>query len=241
MQEAYLDRLPNDLRAFVGDIERSGVAITVVVDGSRAGRDPGHPDPLACNIEAGGAEILIPEENHFPESAVLHELLHVRRFLIDCVPKVVICDEYWTPELEMVFVQLDNNIEHLVIVPEELQTRPQRRERWIRIMWRIAGDIRSGAIVGRDAEFLAIYTSTFNRLVLNDTEFESASTSMLGERGLSDRAARFHDAVVPALESKEAAVRECAAQFDLDERAICLEYLDPDTGLSREVPLVVRT
>jgi len=235
MENDYLARLPDDLRAFVMDIEREAeIDIKVAVDGSRAGRRPGEPDPLACDIDEDGATILIPRADYFPDGSVLHELLHINRFLVEQVPQINVCEAHWSPQLETVFGQLDNNLEHLVIVPEELRRRPARRDRWVSVIDRTLNEIRSGKLQQADRDFLGIYTLAFIDHVLNDPALRERSESILDGLGLRDRAVVFRDAIIPALASKEATTRICVEQFRLVEDPICFDYLDPRSSSRRQ-------
>jgi hypothetical protein len=235
MKNHYLSILPDDLQAFVIDIEReAGIDIRVTVDDSRTGRHPGEPDPLACDIDEDGATILIPRADYFPDGSVLHELLHINRFLVEQVPQINICDTHWDPQLEAVFRQLDNNLEHLVIVPEELRRRPARRDRWVSVIDRTLSEIRSGKLQQADRDFLGIYTFAYIEHVLDDSCLRKRSESILNGLGLRDRAVAFRDAIIPALASKEATTRICAEQFRLVEDPICFDYLDPRSSSRRQ-------
>jgi hypothetical protein len=236
MKKQYIAKLPVDLQTFVIDIEReAGIDIRVAVDDSRTGRYLGEPDPLACNIDEDGATILIPHADYFPDGSVLHELLHINRLLVEQVPQINICDTHWDPQLETVFRQLDNNLEHLVIVPEELRRRPARRDRWISVIERTLSEIRSGKLQQADRDFLGIYTLAFIEHVLNDSCLRERSESILDGLGLRDRAVAFREAIIPGLASKEATTRICVEQFRLLEDPICFEYLDSRSSSRRQV------
>ena len=235
MKKHYLAKLPVDIQSFVIDIEREAeIDIRVAVDDSRAGRHQGEPDPLACDIDEDGATILIPRADYFPGGSVLHELLHINRFLVEQVPQINICDNHWDPQLETVFGQLDNNLEHLVIVPEELRRRPARRDRWISVIDRTLSEIRTGKLQQADRDFLGIYTLAFIEHVLNDPCLRERSESILDGLGLRDRAVAFREAIIPALASKEATTRICVEQFRLLEDPICFEYLDSRSSSRRQ-------
>ena len=235
MKNNYLTMLPDDIQAFVLDIELKAVIdIRVAVDDSRTGRHPDEPDPLACDIDEDGATILIPRADYFPDGSVLHELMHINRFLVEKVPRINICDSHWDPKLETVFAQLDNNLEHLIIVPEELRRRPARRGRWVLVIERTLSEIRSGKLLQGDRDFLGIYTLAFIEHVLDDSCLRESSESILDELGLRYRAAAFRDAIIPALASKETTTRICVEQFHLVEDYICFDYLDPRSKSRRQ-------
>lgn len=113
----YYGRLPADIRLLVDRVEdAAGIDIAVAVD-------PEREDSMGVYIEETGATISIPNIEYFPDGAVLHEVLHIRRLLCEGIPRIVDNIRYasWKPETHAALRDLDNNLEHLVIVPEELR------------------------------------------------------------------------------------------------------------------------
>ena len=208
----------------------SGIEIKVTLDESRAGRYFDEPDPLACVVTEAKAQILIPSRDSFPEGAVLHELLHIQRFLVEGVPQLVVCEHHWHPDLEKVFTQVDNNIEHLVIVPKELEQRPDRRDRWIAVMTRVLAQLRSPEILPADRTFLGIYSWVFIERVLNDKTLLAQYAATLAPLNLMERALDFSRDIAFVLPSKEAAVHALVEQFHLAEECLCLHYFYPKKG-----------
>ena len=124
MNSAYLDRLTPAVQAFVLEIERAAnIEIDVKVDSSSDGRGPDGAGILACDIDKRGVTLLAPNDAYFPDGGVFHELLHVRRIFVERVPKLAANLDFahWTPQLENGLTTLDNDLEHWVIVPEEIR------------------------------------------------------------------------------------------------------------------------
>jgi hypothetical protein len=99
----YLNCLEPDTRNLVAEIEQSGgVEIEVTVDPSRAIGRSDRAIPLACQVENCNARILIPRADYFPDASVVHELLHIQRFLSLGVPRIIVAETFkgWTPELD---------------------------------------------------------------------------------------------------------------------------------------------
>lgn len=235
MNREYLDRLPIDLHRMVAGIEsESGMKIEVKIDSSRAGRYFNEPDPLACVVNEYKAQILIPSHDIFPEGAVLHELLHIQRFLVEGVPQLTVCENHWCPALEKVFTQVDNNLEHLVIVPKELIQRPERLDRWIAVMTRVLQHLKSVEIDPADRAFLGIYSWVFIDHVLNHDDLREKYTSALAPLNLMERALEFSRVITPTLSSKESAVRAFVEQFNLSEEYLCLDYFDTRQGTCQQ-------
>lgn len=144
MRKKYLVRLGSEIQALVEDIERhSGIEICVETNDSRISRNTGEPDPLACVVNESEARLLVRSTTELSDGPVLHELLHIHRFLVDGVPQISVCDDRWSPDPERVFMQLDNNLEHLVIVPIEIQRIQERHALWVKKFRRILSQVRA--------------------------------------------------------------------------------------------------
>jgi len=103
MNKKYLDQLESDTIQLVLLIEKhTEKEINVDEVPMRTN--------LACEIE--NTTILTPE-GIFPDSSVLHELLHIRRFIVDDVPQLAVCHDYFfdDPNFETRVSKLDNNLE----------------------------------------------------------------------------------------------------------------------------------
>ena len=57
---------------------------------------------MACEIDEHGARLLIGNPAYFPDASVFHELQHIRRILLEGVPRIVVCEgfEPWSPQLD---------------------------------------------------------------------------------------------------------------------------------------------
>lgn len=227
MKDEHLNRLGSDIQAFVKDIEhRSRIEIEVETDDSRVGRNTGEPDPLACLVNESEARLLVPSTIELSDGPVLHELLHIHRFLVEGAPQISVCEGHWNPDLERVFAQLDNNLEHLVIVPIEIQRIPERRTCWVTKLRRVLSQVQHGQLLKADQRFLAIYGRLFVDHVLKDNALIEWSASILETLGLSSEAETFRQGMLSVLPSKEGAVRVVVDLFNLDPSVICLDYLN---------------
>lgn len=131
MQSEHLVRLSKPVQQLVLEVEEgSGVEINVILDPKQNEGGTGQ-GILAVVIKAQSIQLFAPTNGYFPDGAVLHEVLHVRRFHVDGVPKLALADsEEWDKGFSDALGDLDNAIEHVVIVPEELQFHPDRRKHW---------------------------------------------------------------------------------------------------------------
>lgn len=228
MQNAYLDRLPDDVRFFVNQIEQdSGVEITVKIDPSRASKSPDWPDRLAVKVNEQCAQILIPKPDYFPDASVLHELFHIRRFLVNGIPHIISCPTYenWTPELDKALANLDNNLEHLIIVPEEFEHRPERKLYWKN---RVLKSLQSVNISDGDV----LINWIFIQHVLPDHNLIDKASELILHFRVNDRVTQITEALISSLYSKEMTVKLCFKHLGIPEEAGCLKYIDSQRGSS---------
>ncbi|WP_038485374.1 hypothetical protein [Collimonas arenae] len=225
----------------VEEVERaSGIEIVVEVTSARVRYLPDQPDTMACKFSPHGAKFLIPTLDYFPDGSVLHELLHIRRFLVDGVPSLSDCDtyEHWRPSFAAGLTRLDNSLEHLIIVPEELHIRPDRKEHWERVMTHMWNGLANESFSEVDRQQQALINWVFLRHVIPDSPVRTSATSVLEKFNLSNLAQRFYEALIPNLSNKEDLVRECFNHLELPLEMACLEYIDIHNGIRKEVPLV---
>jgi len=228
MHAEYLARLPPDIRALVGEIEReSGTEIAVTPDSTRT-------DKLGCNIECNGSEILIPQNDYFPPAAVLHELLHIKRMYLDRVPRIVFCEdcnEYLDDPAQEVqlrsgLVKLDNNLEHLVIVPKEIELMPDRSLYWEQRMRRTLTKLTADNLSKDNQCGSVVEHWPFVHHVLPDSNLKVQIRELAEKLQVVDKATAFGEAIIKALDSKEAVVRVWMEHFTAYEKIVCLKYFD---------------
>jgi hypothetical protein len=237
MQIEYLDRLAPDVRNLVEEVQRAiGMEIVVTVDQGRAQNRADRPDTMACEVELNRATILIPTVEYFPDGAVLHELLHIRRHLVDGVPMLVDCVDYLTcdPEIGTKLAKHDNDLEHLVIVPMELDQRPERREHWERAMRRNWDELASGAHQDTHRRERALRYWAFMQFVLPDSPTRPVAQDVLNRLGLTDEAVNLCNALALVLADKEQAVRVWFEHLGVPLDIASLDYINQQG----EVPLV---
>jgi hypothetical protein len=227
MDRQYLHLLDWNLRQLVDEIEEAAEnEIEIQVDPDRAER-PGELDALACSFEGRRCAILLPAAEYFPTGSVLHELLHLKRFIVDEVPRLTVCEDAWDPHLEQGFIALDNDLEHLVIVPQEIVIRPERRDRWIRLLQRRLDWLYAEQNlfqVDRDRFFLR--WSLFASHALGDEALQRRMEDVVAERNLAARLVDLRNRVLNHIDSKEQMCRGCLAPLQLEGFPACLEYLD---------------
>lgn len=223
MDATYLNRLPAELRERIESLERySNSNVEVEVRNDRTG--------MGCDIDYNGAKILVPAGDYFPTAAVFHELRHIERIYLERVPRLVYCDhcEEHDPAivlgLQSAFRRLDNNLEHLVIVPQELERWPERTEHWeTRVSMRLAESAERSTEAQKSA---VVELWPFACHVLPRT----AVTANLGEQakalGVFGKGEALYADVIPHLESKKATTAAWMKHFPGYQNCLCLEYID---------------
>ena len=234
MQTAHLLRLSQSVRTFVEEVETSsGLAIDVVANPKLNTDGPVGQGKLKVCIEANHVRLQAPTNGYFPDGGVRHEVLHVNRLHVEGVPRLALAEFVnWDPKFERFLVQVDNALEHLVIVPLELQHHPERRAHWDAVMgkvWTIA--IAETLTSELDRRIGACLHWTFLRHVLPESITVDAAITLLKLHNLRAEADCFYDKVVPKLGDKLSVVKfffDWFSEVPRDRAAI--EYLDSSTG-----------
>ena len=223
MNKKYFDQLLPDNKKLLSLIENH-------IGGEVAIREVPMRNNLGCEIH--NATILTPE-GKFPDSSVLHELLHIRRVKVDGVPQLVVCDtfDFGDPNFETRITKLDNNIEHLFIVPEEINLRPNRITYWEdRINQAVETQKKSGLDVhvhGGDA----ILNWVFAHRILGHGCVVEKATKVIQELNCEETAKKLLSTLQQPNCNKGIFSRACLAELNLPSGSICLKYLDREENL----------
>lgn len=240
MQAEYVDILPPLLKDLVRETEHEiGFPVDVVVDSKRVRGLSDEPIPLACEVEKDVARILIPSADQFPPGAVFHELQHIRRCLVEGVPRLVDCEDYepFTPEMGTALTRQDNALEHLVIVPRELEVFPERRDHWEGVMARVWAGIEAGKGNDLDRKQGGMACWAFLRLVTPDSPSVDVARRALAAMGVIERADQLCEALFPVLSDKATAVNVWFEHQEIPLEVASLKYFAPRERHSWEVPL----
>lgn len=222
MNKKYFNQLNHDTRLLVQEIEHDIRAeINVNIDASRT-------DVLACEVGKQGATILVHREDYFPDDSVLHELLHIRRVCLNKVPRIVVCESYenWNPKLETALTKLDNNLEHFVIVPEEIKCRPNRKEYWELRIYNALEKFDSLSLIRDDQERKALIYKALIHNIVPERELIKKIDVVLSGLGIRKRASLFLDSISPYIDIKDKLVKVCFEHLQIPEDAGCLKYID---------------
>ncbi|WP_108645474.1 hypothetical protein [Polynucleobacter rarus] len=235
MQKEYFNRLGKITKNLCLEIEEK-IQISINVSLKDA---EGTKTNLSCNIHENGADIQTFSPEHFPDDSVFHELLHIKRILVEKIPKLVfsqLVDES-DHKIETAFTKQDNAFEHLIIIPQEISTFPERLHYWEGIMEREWSDIHSKEKVDQNITQFILVQWVFLKQVLAESPCLELARSIINKHGLTNQSNEFFDGLIPLLGNKEKAMLFWFEKLGNPKKLAALKYFDVLTGNSHEVPL----
>lgn len=226
MQSEFLSQLSEPLKQFIHDVENAaGICINVIHDSRQnEGGTYGHGF-LSIEIKPNLVRLFAPSNGYFPNGAVRHEVLHVKRFLVEGVPKLILAHNVkWDSSLADGLTMLDNAIEHLVIVPIEIQFHPERRTHWEAVIKNVCEGLPS--IPEGERRLAVCLHWVFIKHVLPASSSMELLRKFAKEHGLLEFADRLAVQILANLSCKEELVQLLVRNFPEArwERA-ALEYL----------------
>ncbi|MCX5545717.1 hypothetical protein M3A49_40990 [Paraburkholderia sp. CNPSo 3076] len=235
MQSEYLARLSEPVRQFVLEVEEgAGVEINVILDPKLNEGGTTDQGNLAVVVKAQSIQLFAPTNGYFPDGAVRHEVLHVRRFHVDGVPKLAFADsEPWDKGFSDALGELDNAIEHVLTVPEELRFHPERREHWETVMHDVC--LGFPGVPECERRLAVCLHWTFLRHVLPDAPAVGIARSFAEKHALLELADHFADRFKSVAASKEELVRLVFRTFpEIPKNRAALEYINSMSGTSQK-------
>jgi hypothetical protein len=231
MQRGYLNRLSESVQQFILEVEKgSGFYINVISDPNQNEGGPTGQGYLAIDINAQRIRLIAPTNGYFPDGAVRHEVLHVQRFYVDGVPKLALAgNEAWDASFSDYLAALDNAIEHVVIVPMELQLHPERREHWESVMSTVCAGLSD--LPGDELPLAVCLHWTFLRHVLPNSPSVEIARNFAKKHALLGMADQFAYQFISIAASKEEIVRLLFLTFpEIPKKRAALEYINRMTG-----------
>lgn len=234
MQIEYLALLSESVQQFILEVEKTaGVYINVILDHKLNEGGPNGKGNLEIIIKDRSIKLFAPTHGYFPSGAVRHEALHVQRFHVEGVPKLAADNENWDKANSDRLVGIDNALEHLVIVPVELQFHPERREHWEAVMRHVCVALPN--IPEGDLNLAVCLHWTFLRHVLPNSPSVEIMRNFANDHGLLEMADGFADQFIAAAVSKEELVRLLFLTFpEIPKNCAALEYINSKTGTGQK-------
>ena len=118
MEAQFRVKLPAVAWPLLDRVEEAiGGEVRVSMEGEEPSPTDPNPDRMACSVSVEEATIWIRSLSKFDAQGAVHELLHLERYLVQRVPQVLPIPT--DPEHLKITSEIENSIEHLVIVPRE--------------------------------------------------------------------------------------------------------------------------
>ncbi len=231
MQPEYLARLSGPLQEFIREVEGKALLdIEVILDSKLNNGGPMGGGNLEIDITARRVLLFAPSNGYFPDGAVRHEVLHVQRFHVDGVPKLAVADGApWDKGFREGLAHLDNAVEHIVIVPVELQFHPERRTHWEALIGNVLSDL-SFAPESERRVAVCLHWAFLRHVLPGSPQVEIARTFM-NEYALAGEADAFADEFLSVAASKEEMARILFLTFpEIPKNRAALEFVNSVTG-----------
>jgi hypothetical protein len=169
-------------------------------------------NPTATEVDHNGATIYLYDFDSVDQHGITHELLHIHRYWIEGAPQLVPAQGKDTPGNVRACGDVENALEHLIIVPREAGCgfdssgfwNAVAKKLWERYPWPDITDLpgrRNNALLGR-----------LGLELVTDKEVLARAADCLRSEGLSDEAERFATRIDQFLGEKPRAVG-CAIRF----------------------------
>jgi len=232
MEIRFFNLLPECGKRFVNEIEAFGNKPIEII-----------ADPLAkkpsCRVTPTVAQIVFPDLGKIKADEMLHEVLHIYRNWPKQIP-ILLPRKRDDPALINIYGRLDNQLEHLVIVPLQAQAghsvtdswASRLREEWKSRFWERAQD-------KRDARATLLIDFLSIAIIVNEPVLTEYAKAELSKLKLLEDAEKLHAKALRVIDDKSrlsaAALRFIGQQRD----EWCLIRLDVQSGqeIVTDIPL----
>lgn len=233
MQTEYLALLSESVKEFVLEVEdAAGIKIQIIQDARLNNGGPTGGGNLEVVINAQRVEIFAPTNGYFPDGAVRHEVLHVERFHLGGVPKIALADAVdWDKSFSDALGAMDNAIEHIDIVPIELELHPERMQHWEAVMTNVCTNLHTVPIAERRLA-VCLHWSFMTHVLPDSPNFELLK-SYASEYGLSEIATNFSQQFLASSKEEKASMLFSAFADILPRECAALEYINSATGTNQ--------
>jgi hypothetical protein len=227
VEQAFLQRLSAETQRLVREIEEFAASeIELRAAPAPSSQELGAVRAVALIASASGATLLYRGEVDFQTPAVLHELLHLRRYWIDAVPQLVpIADPMG--DKTKIANQIENTLEHLIITPQEarygldpyVSINETARQNWQAYPW---SDITESW--ARRKMCLLSWLTT--RVLVSDDGVRALARECLQQEGLLEEAESFADKIERSGSSKERCISTAIRFLRIPRAEAQMVYLD---------------
>lgn len=207
---------PNLFRAAMDIEERSGILFEVAQADAQLRKEfPSLAEMPLLDIYPDVQRICVWYPDAFISIHELsHEIIHARRNILQSVPRLVPLRRARRPEL---IYALENDLEHLSIIPEEISYFPSRDEVWASLYVKYI----SGS--GSSAFNLFRHWVVINRVLSTHVSLIQQCRVKLVELGLLELADRFRSEIEMAAANKIELIRVSLKWFPQMRNDICVQ------------------
>ena len=222
MDDKYFKLLQDDSKTLVLEIEDAiNKEIEIKIQLSER-------NILACNVDGDFPIIILPRPDYFPDESALHELIHIRRFLVDGIPSLTVSEDFWSKNLEQGFLAIDNDLEHLHVIREEVLRRPVRAQRWQKIFAQTIVRIGQSSLTETEKDCALVRLILLLHIAVSDQNSSKNARNLIKSREINNCLDKFLLEFVEKLNSKEAVSKLLIDLFDLQQFYPSLEYRRKD-------------
>lgn len=216
---SFYERIPRTLWQSVAEVQkRTGITARVSLPTFELLRDFPHLSraPALLDIWPEEKSIMVwVQSPDIPPHFLAHELIHLRRNILESVPRLMPLPH--AAERELVF-GMENDLEHLFIIPEEISLFPEAEAHWA------AGYRGIVARAGADPLDWFRHWTVINTTLPRQAGLIEDAAARLRALGLIEEAEAFRSAVVQAMPDKRRM---------LDVALSCFHELARDTAIHR--------
>lgn len=173
---SFLEKLPTELLQVPSKVfESTGIKVTAQPYSASFEREQPHFSKAEAVLDIDPARSAITiwfDPDRVTPSALCHELLHLRRNIVESVPKLFPL-ESCAPDAAEEILATENELEHLLIVPEQIAAAPESEQWWLNHYNELLPRIQSGNMT-------LMYAWSFIRNVLPEqTELAQSYATLL--------------------------------------------------------------
>ncbi len=230
MEPRFLDSLTPEIRELVKRIEdyaSKAILVQERPDKPKAGCLLNHHDAVIC----------LPTLNPFPVEDVLHELLHIERNWPAKVPLLFTTNRQ-SESLVNVYAGYDNQLEHLVIVPQQIKYGFDATTRWNECQdkhWTGKFWEQSPHPADKRVNLLLSYLAV--SILVTDADVKNKAESVLRFFGLLDEAQKFAAKIKRVIQDKPLVASAVKRFFPLADGDVQLILFDVKVGEERQIAI----
>jgi hypothetical protein len=240
MEKGFLEKLGIEIQRLVQEIENFAVAeIRVSSTPTPSSKSGQPPKTLALISSEMGATILYRDTEDFRPQAVLHELLHLRRYWIDFVPQILPIDDPDGDKIRLAN-QIENTLEHLIIAPQEAAYGfdsyspyvETTKKAWEDYPWPVINEPWA-----RRKNCLLTWLTT--SVLVDEPSIRDLAEQCLEKEGLLTEAQNFSEKIGRVLSSKEHCISTTIRFLQIPSHEATMVYLDIKNRKTLQKPIPV--